>query len=265
MDLAVGGRRPLQACAGPGRVDEGHDDAARRRRGGGDEHPGGQVGLGHGPGGPVQPPAVAVAHGPHRRDGPGRWPPPRSAPPDSRTSPATTPGSQRACCSAVPNRARGRAPRTTVAHSGTGATARPCCSSTRHSSVSPRPDPPCASGTARPSRLARAKLRPQRVVEPVVGLLDLGHPVGVDHAVEDAGRGLGHRLLLLGEGEVHQAAPASRSRGRRNIGSVSSSSTADELDHRRACRCCTSAGSTPIMSATSRVPSSSSTTAMGSG
>ena len=42
------------------------------------------------------------------------------------------------------------------AHKGTGATLRPCCSRTRQTSVSPRPDPPWSSGTARPSRLDRA-------------------------------------------------------------------------------------------------------------
>ena len=71
-----------------------------------------------------------------------------------KTSPETTPGSQRARCAAEPKCARGNAPRTSVAHSGTGATARPCASSRRHSSMSPWPAPPSDSGTAIPRRSA---------------------------------------------------------------------------------------------------------------
>ncbi len=40
--------------------------------------------------------------------------------------------------------------------SGIGATRRPCCSSTRQSSVIPSPAPPCASGSAMPRRPAAA-------------------------------------------------------------------------------------------------------------
>ncbi len=53
------------------------------------------------------------------------------------TSPATTPGSQRVRCASDPKWAMGRAPSTRVAHSGTGATALPCASSRRHSSMRP--------------------------------------------------------------------------------------------------------------------------------
>ena len=53
------------------------------------------------------------------------------------TSPATTPGSQRARWASEPKRPTGSAPSTRVAHSGTGATALPCASSRRQSSVRP--------------------------------------------------------------------------------------------------------------------------------
>ena len=53
------------------------------------------------------------------------------------TSPATTPGSQRFCCAALPNFAIGSAPHTSVAHAGTGATVRPISSSSTHSSKKP--------------------------------------------------------------------------------------------------------------------------------
>ncbi len=53
------------------------------------------------------------------------------------TSPATTPGSQRARWAGEPKWARGSAPSTRVAHNGTGATAFPCASSRRQSSIRP--------------------------------------------------------------------------------------------------------------------------------
>ena len=53
------------------------------------------------------------------------------------TSPATTPGSQAARWASEPKRANGIAPSTSVDHSGTGATAFPCASSRRQSSISP--------------------------------------------------------------------------------------------------------------------------------
>ena len=53
------------------------------------------------------------------------------------TSPATTPGSQRARWASDPKRPIGSAPSTRVVHSGTGATAFPCASSRRQSSMSP--------------------------------------------------------------------------------------------------------------------------------
>ena len=60
----------------------------------------------------------------------------------SSTSPATTPGSQRPRWASEPKWAMGKAPSTSVAHSGTGATAFPCASSRRQSSIRPWPAPP---------------------------------------------------------------------------------------------------------------------------
>ncbi len=53
------------------------------------------------------------------------------------TSPATTPGSHMARWASDPKCAMGSAPNTRVAHNGTGATALPCASRRRHSSMSP--------------------------------------------------------------------------------------------------------------------------------
>ena len=72
-------------------------------------------------------------------------------------SPAATLGSQAACWASLPNSARGRAA-VRVASAGSGAVARPTSSSSRHSSVKPKPMPPWASGIATPSRLAWARV-----------------------------------------------------------------------------------------------------------
>ena len=53
------------------------------------------------------------------------------------TWPATTPGSQRPRWASEPKWVSGSAPSTKVAHSGTGATAFPCASSNRQSSMRP--------------------------------------------------------------------------------------------------------------------------------
>ncbi len=68
-------------------------------------------------------------------------------------------------------------------------------------------------------------------------VLDLGHTLDARHALEDRRGRLGHRQLLLGEVEVHQAVSRlGGARHGRNIGIVSSSSTAT-ISTSRACRC----------------------------
>ena len=92
----------------------------------------------------------------------------------------------------------------------------------------------------------------QGAVDPVGSPLDLLDPLGRGLVREDPGRQVGDRLLFLREGEVHQPAAGW------NWGRVSSSSKAT-ISSSRGMPTRTSAGSTPITSDTSRVPSSSST------
>ena len=80
----------------------------------------------------AEPSAVAVVAGALRKSVPGSW----TAAVSSEV-PATTGGNHRCCCSSVPNRAIGIAPIPTVASSGTGATFRPTCSNSTHSSPMP--------------------------------------------------------------------------------------------------------------------------------
>ena len=70
--------------------------------------------------------------------------------------PSITSGNKRLFCSSVPNIATGSTPQTSAAHNGTGAAARPACSSNKHSSMIPPPLPPISSETPNPRRCARA-------------------------------------------------------------------------------------------------------------
>ena len=213
MDLVVGGRRPARASR-PGPVGSTRPRwcsprrCRRRRRGRARGRP-------DGPGGRRRRSRAGASRrrrraGAHRRGGCARWRPPRSAPRTAGPRPPPPPGASGPAARAVPKRARGSAPRTTVAHSGTGATARPCCSRTRHSSVRPRPEPPCSSGTARPRRLALAS-SDHRAASKRSSVSSISATRSASAMPWKIGRrGLRHRLLLLGEGEVHQAALARR-------------------------------------------------------
>src|SRR5207249_1342614 len=111
-------------------------------------------------------------------------------------------------------------------------------------------------GQGHTEQVGSGQLGPQLAVEAVVGGLDCRHSLRRRPPLEDGRGRVADRVLLLGEGEVHQ-------RGL-NIGSVSSSSIAtNSTSTGRPTR--TSAGSMPMRSETSRVPSSSSTRPTGSG
>ena len=86
-------------------------------------------------------------------------------------------GRQRRRCRSGP---AGSAPSTRVDHSGTGATTAPWASSSRHSSVSPSPCAARGPRDGQAQQVGGGQGRPQLAVDPVVGRLDLGHPLGVD-------------------------------------------------------------------------------------
>ena len=111
----------------------------------------------------------------------------------------------RAAAPSVPNSAIGSAPSTSVVQHGTGATVRPCSSSSRHSSRKPKPPPPtpraarCRAGRpwrARPTCRGRTSRRSSSSSLQVLER----------HAVARicVARSL-DLLLLFGEGEVHGA------------------------------------------------------------
>ncbi len=222
----------------------------------------GEMRLGHGEGGPVQGPAFPVALGPHRREvaGAGRHLGQRGRQADVAGHDAREPAGLLFGRAEVRQRKGaedGRGPQRDRRHGATLLL--------EHEAQlgQPQTRATVCLGHSQAEEVGPGELRPQGRVEAVVGLLDLRHALDERHALEDRRRGLRHRQLLLGEVEVHQAAPASASAGR-NIGMVSSGSTAT-ISATTGIPMRTSAGSMPITSPTRRVPSSSSTTAMGNG
>ena len=109
------------------------------------------------------------------------------------------------CCSVEPWRGQRSSPATSAQAKGTGATLRPCCSSRQHSSIAPPPVPPASSGRATPSRpVAASVAHSGRSIESSAASTALIRST-VDLAGEDVGGERRDRLLLVGEGEVHQA------------------------------------------------------------
>ena len=175
-------------------------DRPRRR----DEHPGGEMGGAPRRRCPTDQPPVAVRAGPEGRPSPAMSPATSVSGRRSSRFPRRHPGQQGGLRSSEPNSAMGSAPRTTVDHNGTGATTRPWRSSTRDSSIRPRPAPPKPPAPPVPADWpwpAPSTTR-GRSDRPSIST----HPIRGDHPPEDPLDRLGHRLLLFGEGEVHQAA-----------------------------------------------------------
>ena len=140
VDLAVGGHGPLERHTPPPRGSTRADQhAARRRCAAGTTMRSARCAWGTASSVPssTQPPsAPSAGRGPAGVDvGLADAAAQRGASASRR--PTTTPGSQRARWASEPKRARGSAPSTRVDHSGTGATALPCASSNRHSSMRP--------------------------------------------------------------------------------------------------------------------------------
>ena len=198
---------PARWCARAGGIDQGHDGAPsrRRRRAAGTSTRAARCAWGTAQAVPCrrQPSPSALGRAP-TVDRLAR-PATSFTAADRRTSPGHRPAATRPVARRCRSAATARAPSTSVTHSGTGATARPCCSRTRHISVRPRPEPPWSSGDGQAEQIGPGELAPQRLVEAVVGRAPPPPPARRSPcpAKIDGGR-LGHRLLLLGEGEVHQ-------------------------------------------------------------
>src|SRR5207248_1736932 len=105
--------------------------------------------------------------------------------------------------------------------------------------------------------LGVGQLGPQCAVEAVGALLDLLHPLDGRVAGKDLLGQIVHRLLLLGQREVHQPAGWNWGRIRSSSNAMNSTSTGMPT--------CTSDGSTPTTFETRRVPSSSWTSATTNG
>ena len=121
----------------------------------------------------------------------------------STAPPPAASGSQRDRCASSPNSAIVCAA-TVVGTIGTGATVRPISSSTTQVSRKPRPAAAVRLGQADAEEPGVGEGLPGPAVEPVVGRLDLGEALVRDQVLEDLGREVAQRRLVLVEREVER-------------------------------------------------------------